>query len=96
MILIFLSGEDSAVERLIQTAKGVRTDFANQAPDAVVEEQIQNLSQFLLVDLACFEIIKDPEQEQIHGRLVQSAKAKQCIVDLLAQALIAVEENMMQ
>lgn len=91
--LVFFSCEDTAVEGLVQATQGVRTDLTDKTADAVMQQQIQHLGKFCLIDYSVLIVIKDMEQEQIDRGLIQSAQAIQGTIDFRIQALIAIKED---
>ena len=91
--LVFFSCENTAVEGLVQAAQRVGTNLTNEASDAVMQQQVQHLSQFGLINDSVLIVIEDMEQEQIDCGLVQSAQTIQCAVDFRTQVFITIKED---
>ena len=87
MRLVFLPAVHARIQRFVQAAKGIGGNLTDDAANAVVLQQLQNPSQLFFGDDPAFQIVKDVEQEQINGCLLELAKVGQIGVDLLAQLL---------
>ena len=94
MLPVFFSCKNATIESFIQATKRTGANLTDQAPDAIIQKQVYDFAQLALANHACFIVIKNMEQEQINGGLLQLTQTSQPLVDVLTQSFVAIAKYM--